>query len=90
MNFSRNRKAGALAVVAGFALVGSACSTSYDRAEVIDELVTEQGVDRALATCVVDGMEERIGVDRLDDRGNPTPEEEEIIIEITTDCLLAG
>lgn len=90
MDFLRNRKAGAFAVLAGFALVGSACSTSYDRDEVIDELVTEQGIERSVATCVVDGMEDRIGVDRLDDRGDPTPEEEAIIIEITSTCLFGG
>ncbi len=80
----------AVALIAGLTLVASACGSSYDRDEVIDDFVTEQGIDRAVAICIVDGMEERLGVDRLDDRGDPTPEEEQIIFEITTDCLLGG
>lgn len=79
-----------VAMVAGAALVVTACGGGYDRQETIDELITEAGVDEATATCIVDGMEAEIGEDRLGERGDPTDEETAIITEITTDCILAG
>ncbi|MEM9132885.1 MAG: hypothetical protein AAF962_05995 [Actinomycetota bacterium] len=79
-----------MAMVAGAALVVSACSGGYDRQETIDDLVTDAGVDEATATCIVDGMEAQIGEDRLGERGDPTAEEEEIIVDITTECILGG
>ena len=90
MNFSGAKKAGVAVLLAGLTLGTAACSGSYDRDEVIDELVNDEGLDRELATCVVDGMEDEFGVDRLDDRGNLTAEEEQMIIDITTSCLLGG
>lgn len=74
-----------LAVLLGL----SACSASYSREDTIQDLVDE-GLDETTATCVVDGMEEQIGEDRLDDRGDPTEEEIAVITDITTDCLLGG
>jgi hypothetical protein len=75
---------------AGLALAVGACSSaSYDRDETIQELVDE-GLTEDIATCVVDGMEDQIGVDRLDDTGDPTDEEIAIITDITTDCMLGG
>jgi hypothetical protein len=94
MNTVRNaptvKRLGALAMFAGLAVTASACGSTYDRQEALDELVNVQGLDDATASCIVDGMEDKIGVDRLGDRGNPTAEEEQIIIDITTDCLLGG
>ncbi len=74
-----------LAVLLGL----SACSASYSREDTIQDLVDE-GLDEATATCVVDGMEEQIGEDRLSDRGDPTEEELAVITGITTECLLGG
>jgi hypothetical protein len=75
--------AGALA--AGLVLTG--CGGSYDREAFIDEL-EEGGVDRELATCIADGAEARLGTDRLDDRGELTAEEQAILAEITSECVL--
>lgn len=67
----------------------TACS-SYDREEFISDLQTEQGLDEPMATCIADGAEEGIGVERLGSRGSMTTEEEEILVEVMTDCLLGG
>jgi hypothetical protein len=85
---TRTRLAAGLLAVSFFGL--SACGGSYDREETITDLMEESGIDRETSTCIVDGMEEKIGVDRLDDRGNPTEEEEQIMLEIATDCLTGG
>ncbi|MDA3039056.1 MAG: hypothetical protein O3C27_05910 [Actinomycetota bacterium] len=67
----------------------SACSASYSREDTIQEFVDE-GLDEATATCIVDGMYEQIGEDRLDDRGDPTEEELAIITSISMECLFGG
>lgn len=67
----------------------TACG-SYDRAEFIVELQETDGVDEAIATCIADGLEVEIGEDRLNARGNPTEEEEAVMIDVMTDCFLAG
>ena len=77
-----------LAVVLAFAGLAASCSASYDRAEFIDEMVTESGLDEAVATCVADGVESQIGEDRLNDRGDLTAEEQEILTSIVFDCAL--
>lgn len=79
-----------LAVVLAFGSVAAACGDSYDRQELIDELVTDTGITEEQATCMADGMEEQIGVDRLNDRGNPTAEEEQVMADIAIDCLLGS
>lgn len=76
-------------LIAGSALLLSACSAGYDRADTINDLVTE-GIDEPTATCIVDGMEDKIGVDRLGERGDPTPEETELIEQVTIDCVLGS
>lgn len=76
----------ALAVVG----LAAACSSGYDRDEFIAELETEAGLDNAQATCVVDGLEEQLGEDRLDDRGDLTEEEEGILTDLAVACLLGG
>lgn len=77
---------------ASLAVMLSACSPGYDRAETIDDLVEEGGgaISEDQATCIVDRLEAEIGEDRLGSRGDPTPEEEEIIIDATFDCVLGG
>lgn len=72
------------------AVVGlaAACSSSYDRDEFIAELETEAGLTTEQATCVVDGLEDQLGEDRLDDRGDLTEEEEAILTDLAVGCLL--
>lgn len=91
MRTTQRRATKRMALSGGFlalALAASACSSGYDRAEFIDELVAEQGLTSATATCVADGIEREIGLDRLNDRGDPTSEEEQAIIDISIDCAL--
>ncbi len=66
---------------------GAACGDSYDRAEFIDELVS-QGVTEGQATCITDRVEEEIGVDRLNSRGSLSDEETEILTDATFECVL--
>ncbi len=67
--------------------LASACSGGYDRADAIDEFV-EGGLTTEQATCVVDGLEDQIGEDRLGDRGDLTAEEETIVTELAFSCVL--
>ncbi len=72
--------------LAAFAL--AACGGGYDRAEFIAELEADANIDNTMATCMADKMEEQIGVDRLDDRGDPTEEETTIMTDIAFACVL--
>ncbi len=85
-----NKRYRLLPVVLAFAGLAAGCSASYDRAEFIDEMVTESGLSEAVATCVADGVEAELGLDRLDDRGDLTAEEQEIVTTVAFDCALAG
>lgn len=77
------------AVVSTMSLALVACG-GYDRAEFVDELVTEGGgvISEEQANCIADGLEAQIGEDRLGDRGSLTAEEEGIVTQVTTDCIL--
>lgn len=68
--------------------VFAACGGGYDRAELIAELESDVNIDNVMATCMVDELEIQIGADRLDDRGDPTPEETEIMTDIAFACVL--
>ena len=70
--------------------LAAACSSSYDRAELVDELMADTGITEEQANCIADGMESEIGEDRLNDRGNPTAEEEAIMTDIAIDCMLGS
>ena len=86
-----NKRYRLLPVVLAFAGLAAACSTSYDRADLIEELTTgDNPVSQEVANCVADGMEEQIGVDRLGDRGDPTEEEQAIITDVAITCVLGG
>jgi len=85
-----NKRYRLLPVVLAFAGIAAACGSAYDREEFISELVTESGVTEAQATCMADGMEDQIGVDRLNDRGNPTAEEESLMGDIALECVLGS
>ncbi|MEL7158281.1 MAG: hypothetical protein AAFN30_17015 [Actinomycetota bacterium] len=79
-----------VAATTGLALAVSACGGGYDRQETIDELVTESGVEESVAICIVDELEAQIGEERLGSRDDPTPEEEALIVDVSTECLLAS
>lgn len=70
-------------------LLLSACGSSYDREDFVSELM-ESDIDRPTAECVADGVEAQIGEDRLNDRGDLTAEENEILVDITFECVLGG
>ncbi len=74
--------------VTAVAFALSACGGGYDRAEFIAELEADANIDNTMATCMVDEMEAQIGVDRLDDRGDPTDEETQIMTDIAFSCIL--
>ncbi len=74
--------------VTAVAFALSACGGGYDRAEFIAELEADANIDNTMATCMVDEMEAQIGVDRLDDRGDPTDEETQIMTDIAFACIL--
>ncbi len=82
-----NKRYRMLPVVLVAAGLASACSGGYDRAGAIDDFV-EGGLTTEQATCVVDGLEDQIGEDRLDDRGSLTPEEETIVTDLAFACVL--
>ncbi|MEM8923266.1 MAG: hypothetical protein AAGD35_07160 [Actinomycetota bacterium] len=77
-----------IAVLAAGAMLLAACSTEYDREEFIDELITDSGVDEATATCIADGAEAELGIERLESRGSLTEDEEAALTEIVTNCVL--
>ncbi len=74
--------------VTAVAFALSACGGGYDRAEFIAELEADVNIDNTMATCMADEMEAQIGVDRLDDRGDPTDEETQIMTDIAFACVL--
>jgi hypothetical protein len=83
----RNLLVGAAAVA--IALVLGACGTTYDREQAIADFEAE-GIDRATAECIVDGIEENFSIERLESRGELTAEEEATVTTIATECLLGG
>ncbi len=77
--------------VAGIALLAiSACGSSYDRDEAVDDLVNDAGLERPVAECVVDKMEDEFGTDKLGSNDEPTDEEVAFIFEAMTDCGALG
>ena len=69
----------------------AACGDSYDRAEFIEEMTTgEAAVTEDQANCIADGVEEAFGIDRLNDRGDLTAEEEAILTDLAFECVLGG
>jgi len=76
----------AIACAAVVALTLSACGgESYNRDEAIDDLV-ETGLSEEAATCIVDGVEDEFGIDKLNSTDDLSNEDEEALMTITTDC----
>jgi hypothetical protein len=78
-----------LGATALLALVGG-CSSSdtYDRTDFVSSL-EENGVPSDQANCIADGIEGRIDLDALEDRGELTEEQTAALTEITRRCTLA-
>ena len=83
----RRIKLGAVMAVVG--LLAAACSTTYDRDKAITDL-EEQGIERVMAECIVDGVEENFGIDRLESTDDLNADDEAVLVEITTECILGG
>ena len=77
------------AALAGALMLG-ACGSSYNRDDAINDLVNDAGIERETAVCIVDGIEDNFSIDRLESTGDLTEDEEAILTEITTDCILGG
>lgn len=86
-NRTAKRLGGALLALLALSL--TACGGGYDRQEAIDDLI-DGGLDEATAECVVDGMEEEFGEDKLGSNDDPTDEELAIIEDISLDCVFGG
>ncbi len=78
-----------LPIILATAGLAAACSPGYDRAESIDDFV-EAGLTTEQATCVIDGLEQQIGEDRLGERGDLTADEETIVTDVTFECVLGS
>lgn len=74
---------------AALALLLGACGTTYDREQAIADFEAE-GVDRATAECIVDGIEANFSIERLESRGDLTAEEEATLTDIAAECILGG
>lgn len=79
------KKSIATFIAAALMLLVASCG-GFDRGGAIDDLV-EAGFPEAQAACVVDGIVDELGEDRVTNDDDPTPEETEIIEEITLGCL---
>jgi hypothetical protein len=85
------RKTGTIAAMATLGLMLGACSSGggYSRSEAIDEL-KEGGMTQQQAECIVDKAEDTFGINKLKSDDEPTAEEQQQIIEITTECMTGG
>lgn len=77
------------AILAGALLLGACGGESYNREDAINDLI-EGGLEEDVAVCVVDGIEANFSIERLESTGDLTQEEEDVLFEITTDCVLGG
>lgn len=89
----KNRLRIAGVTLASLALVAG-CGESVDREGTIDDIVegSEGQINRAQAECMVEGWIDELGEERaleLNDE-DPTDEENAVIGEITTNCLLGN
>jgi hypothetical protein len=78
--------AGALALMAG---LGACGGDSYNRDDAIEQL-TDEGVTKEVATCIVDAVEDEFGIETLNANREPTAEEEAKIGEISLGCMTEG
>ncbi len=86
----RLRAFASLAIAGAAMLAVGACGSSYDRNEAVDDLVNDAGLERPVAECVVDKLEDEFGTDKLGSSDDPTDEEVAFIFEAMTDCGALG
>ncbi len=88
------RKLALIAVAAftiGLAVTG--CSSKYSRDETIDNLVSDAGLTKEQATCVVDTLEDEVGTEELDkavnqdDTEDLSPEIQDALTNAVSDCV---
>lgn len=77
-------------MVTAMALLAVACGGTYDRETAIEDLVDESGITEGQAECIIDGVEAEFGIERLESRGDLTEAEEEVLLDLTFDCVFAG
>jgi len=77
----------AIAMVAGLAMLLAACGSSFSREDAIADLI-ESGLDQTVAECVVDGIEDKFSIEKLESTDDLSSEDEAILIEISTACIL--
>lgn len=76
---------GATLAIAG-AMTLAACGDSYDRDDAIEEVMSS-GVDRDVAVCIVDAVEDEFGIDKLNSSDDLTSEDEDKLTDITFECM---
>ena len=64
-------------LTAACVLLVAACGggSSFNREDAINQFVEDGGLDRATATCIVDGIEDNFSIERLEGTGDLTDEE---------------
>lgn len=77
----------ALAAVVALTMGLAACGSSFDREGAVEELM-DGGLSEEQANCAVDAMIEEFGEDKLASDDDPTDEEQAIVIDIVSDCVL--
>lgn len=90
------RTASAVVIAGACLLVLGACSddSAPTRQEMIDQAVEETGMDEAEATCLVDGLLDEFGAERVEemvgdneDPDDMSEEEQAAIAEVVAACL---
>lgn len=76
-------------LLAGVIVMVAACGggSSFDRDEAVDDMVAT-GLDREDAECVVDAMVDEFGESTLASDDEPTPEQVERMVDLTSACVL--
>lgn len=90
------RRIAAIALAAGLIMGLAACGEDkVDKQGTIDNLV-ESGMDEETATCMVNGLTDELGDEKVlafsedPEGGDLSAEDQEKVVEITTDCLGLG
>lgn len=72
----------------GLGLLGACSSDEYDREDFVKEM-QEAGISAEQANCIADAIESQIDLEKAaKEQSDLTPEQEQIITEATTKCLL--
>jgi hypothetical protein len=84
------RKTLAAMALLGMSLGGlAACSDSYDRGDFVKSM-ENAGATNEQANCIADGVEGRIDIEKLEKQNDLTSEQEQIITDVTLECMGLG